>query len=215
MIKAKFGDRIDGWIHRLLPFLFRREVNPNALTLFGTVISLCAAAMFAVGAFQTGAIVLLIGGFFDLVDGVVARHFGRSTAFGAFLDSTMDRLVDMVVLFGIIVHYAVLGHVGTLMLAGVVLIGSVMTSYAKARAELCIPELSGGIFERGERIGLLAAGGLFTLMVPVLWILAIGSTYTVFQRFAVARREMMSFELATADASQRDSSVQRGASEPS
>lgn len=195
MIKAKLGSYIDGWIHAAFPFLFRRPVDPNLLTILGTLISVAAAAAFALGAFVWGALLLLAGGFFDLVDGVVARHFQTSTPFGAFLDSSMDRLVDMVVLLGLILHYGSQGRPGVVLLAAIVLVSSVMTSYAKARAELFVSELRGGIFERGERIGLIAAGGLLGWMVPVLWLLAIGTTLTVIQRFQAAHRGMANASL--------------------
>jgi len=190
VIKARFGSSIDGWIHTAFPFLFKRAVNPNLLTVVGTLVSVAAAIALAFGHFVAGGLLLLAGGFFDLVDGVVARHFQSSTPFGAFLDSTMDRLVDMVVLLGIVLHYGGQGQPGVVLLAGIVLISSVMTSYAKARAEQFVSELRGGIFERGERIVLLALGALSSFMVPILWVLAIGTTFTVIQRFASAYREM-------------------------
>jgi CDP-diacylglycerol--glycerol-3-phosphate 3-phosphatidyltransferase len=196
VIKSKLGGSIDGWIHTAFPFLFKRAVNPNLLTVVGTLICVGAGAAFALGNFVLGGLLLLAGGFFDLVDGVVARHFQISTPFGAFLDSTMDRLVDMVVLLGIVLHYGAEGRSGVVVLAGIVLISSVMTSYAKARAEQFMPELHGGFFERGERIGLLAAGAILGWMVPVLWLLAVGTTLTVIQRFATAYREMEALELA-------------------
>ena len=84
MIKEKLGPSLDRFIHQAFPFLFKRAVDPNALTLLGTAISLGAAMAFALGHFRTGALVMLLGGFFDLVDGVVARHFGSSSRFGAF-----------------------------------------------------------------------------------------------------------------------------------
>lgn len=183
MIKAKLGDRLDGWIHKAFPFLFKRSLDPNLLTVTGVVVSSGAALAYALGNFPLGGFLLLAGGFFDLVDGVVARHFGRSTAFGAFLDSTLDRFVDMAVMLGIAAHYGLAGRPGMLTLASVVLIMSVLTSYTKARAEQVIPYLQGGTVERGERVGLLAAGSLFGLMVPALWLLAIGTSVTVAQRF--------------------------------
>jgi len=195
VVKAKFGEKIDGWVHALFPFLFRRAINPNLLTLLGTFVSVLAAVAFAFGAFPLAGALLILGGLFDLVDGVVARHFHVSTAFGAFLDSTMDRLVDMAVLFGIIVHYGIVGELMSVLLAGTVLVSSVLTSYAKARAELFIENLGGGIFERGERIVGIAIGGLFGVMLPILWILAIGTTLTVFQRFAGAYRKLEGLEL--------------------
>lgn len=197
MIKAKLGGYIDGWIHAALPFLFKRSLNPNLLTVVGTLISTGAAAAFALDHFAWGGILLLAGGFFDLVDGVVARHFGSSSAFGAFLDSTMDRLVDMVVMLGIVLHYGAVEQPGVAVLAGIVLISSVLTSYAKARAEVFVTELPGGFFERGERIGLLATGGILGLMVPILWLLAVGTTATVIQRFYAAHRELGKLSSAT------------------
>jgi phosphatidylglycerophosphate synthase len=190
VIKARLGDRIDPFVQRAFPFLFKRRLDPNALTVVGTLVSLGAAVAFAAGHFAWGALLLLAGGFFDLVDGVVARHHGISSRFGAFLDSSLDRLVDMAVLLGVAMHYAIAGQARWVLLAGVVLIASVMISYTKARAERFVAEFGGGIFERGERVALLAAGGLFQLMVPALWVLAIGTTWTAVQRFVVASREL-------------------------
>ncbi|MCG8591770.1 MAG: CDP-alcohol phosphatidyltransferase family protein [Proteobacteria bacterium] len=190
MIKAAFGDRIDGWVQTLFPFLFSRSLDPNVLTVAGAVVCTAAAVAFAFGAFAAGALLLAAGGFFDLVDGVVARHRGVATPFGGFLDSTLDRLVDMVVLFGLVVHYAATGSVATVVLTGVVLVASVLTSYSKARAELVLGHFDGGFLERGERFGLLIAGGLFGIMVPVLWLLAVGTTFTAVQRFVLAHRLM-------------------------
>ncbi len=190
MIKSSIGERLDASIHRLFPFLFRRRLDPNALTVCGALVSLAAAVAFAVGHFVPGGLLVLLGGFFDLVDGVVARHQGSTSRFGAFLDSTLDRLVDMALLLGICVHFAARGDAGTVLLAGLALIASVLVSYAKARAELVLPRFDVGLFERGERVGLLAAGAILGFLVPALWIIAIGSAVTVAQRFAAAYREM-------------------------
>src|SRR5262249_20981434 len=146
VIKAKFGDRLDGWLESAVPFLFRRPINPNLLTVIGTLVSIGSAAAFALGRFGWGAGVILVGGVFvplvilvggisHLSDGVISRRPGTATAFGAFLDSTMDRLADMAILLGIMLHYAARGDAGTVLLGGVALIASVLTSYAKARAE--------------------------------------------------------------------------------
>ena len=207
MIKARFGDRIDHWIHVAFPFLFWRRLDPNLLTVIGTGVSAVAAACLATGHLLVGGLLILAGGFFDLVDGVVARHFQSSTPFGAFLDSTMDRLVDMLILFGLIIYFSASGRVGIVMLTGVVLVGSVMTSYAKARAELFVPHLDGGMFERGERIGLIALGAILGIMVPVLWLLAIGTSVTVVQRFAGAYRALARIELASPEPGSAASAV--------
>lgn len=203
MIKSSVGERLDGIIHRFLPFLFSWRVDPNVLTVSGALVSVVAAFAFASGQFVVGGALILFGGFFDLVDGVVARHHGRVTRFGAFLDSTLDRFVDMTLLLGICVHFAAHEEPGIVLLAGVTLISSVLVSYAKARAELVLPGFEVGWFERGERIGILALGSLFGLLVPALWIIAIGSTLTVIQRFVVAHREMALLDEADLDEAER------------
>jgi phosphatidylglycerophosphate synthase len=194
VIKSKLGDRLESLLPVVFPFLFWRRLPPNALTVIGTLVSVGAALAFARGALLAGALLLLGGGFFDLVDGVVARRQGTTTRFGAFLDSTLDRLVDMAVFVGLMVHYADIGRPALVTLSGVGLIAGVMTSYAKARAEQLGPPIHVGVLERGERVVLLALGGLTGWMVPVLWLLAIGGGITVVQRFARAHRELAAIE---------------------
>ncbi|MBY0398847.1 CDP-alcohol phosphatidyltransferase family protein [Myxococcota bacterium] len=190
MIKEKLGHRLDGWIHTLFPFLFWRSISPDLLTVVGTLIAACAGLAFAEGAFALGGALLLAGGFFDLVDGVVARHFGTATAFGGFLDSCLDRVVDILVVLGLFAHAIRQGDSVAAALCAVILVGSVLTSYAKARAELEIDHLPGGLLERGERIGLLALGTLAGWLAPTLWLLALGTTVTAGQRFFYARRAL-------------------------
>ena len=196
MIKAKFGDRLDVWLQTLFPFLLRWRIHPHLLTVAGTVVSLGAATLFATGRLVAGALVMLAGGFFDLVDGVVARQQNRSTTFGAFLDSTLDRLVDMVILVGIAVHFAIADEAEYVLLSGVTLVLVVLVSYTKALADKYVGSLEGGLLERGERVGILAAGGAFGFLVVALWIIAVGSAITVVQRMAMAYRELERFDAA-------------------
>lgn len=197
MIKAKFGDRLDGWITAAFPFLLRHPVNPNALTVIGTLISLGSATAFAFGRFGLGAWLILAGGIFDLVDGVVARRHGTATPFGAFLDSTMDRLADMAILLGVMLHFAGRGDAGTVLLAGIALIAAVLTSYAKARAEQWVRSFEGGLLERGERLFVLGVGAVSGYLVAALWILAVLGTATVVYRFSLAYRELARLEAAS------------------
>lgn len=190
MIKARFGDRLDALLQRALPFLFRRRVNPNVLSVIGVVVSLAAAAVLPLGWFVVGGVLIVAGGIFDLIDGVVARYHGITTRFGAFLDSTLDRVSDMALLLGIAMYYALAGEPGHVLLAGYTLASSALVSYAQARAELVVPGFRVGILERGERIVILALGALSGFVVPALWVLAVGSTITVMQRFAHAYRQM-------------------------
>ena len=196
MIKSIIGQKLDPLIHRLFPFLFWRRLDPNALTALGTLVSLAAAWAFGESALLTGGLLILAGGFFDLVDGVVARHQQISSRFGGFLDSTLDRLVDMALLVGISVHYGREGEAGGVLLAGAAATATVMVSYAKARAELDGPRIDVGVLERGERIGLLAAGAILGFLGPALFVILIGSTITVIQRFAAARRALDALDAA-------------------
>jgi phosphatidylinositol phosphate synthase len=196
VIKASLGERLDPLVHRLFPYLFRRPIDPNALTICGALVSTLAAVAFASGRFALAGLLVLLGGAFDLVDGVVARHFGTTSRFGAFLDSTLDRWVDMVLLLGICVHFAARGEAGTVLLSGAALVISALVSYAKARAELVLPRFEVGLLERGERVGLLAAGAILGLLIPALWVITLGSGITVAQRIALAHREMESMDAA-------------------
>ncbi len=131
-----------------------------------------------------------MGGVFDLVDGAVARHHGISTRFGAFLDSTLDRFVDMALFIGLALYFAIGGQPGLVLLTGVALVATVLVSYAQAKAEQVVSEFNVGLFERGERIVVLAAGALSGWIVPALWIIAVASSITLAQRFARAYQEM-------------------------
>lgn len=190
MIKEKFGHKLDGWVRAVLPFFFKGSIDPNVLTVVGAMLCLVAAAAFGAGQFLAGALLLALGGLCDLVDGVVARYHGIETRFGAFLDSTLDRLVDMAIMLGLVIHFALAGDQITALVAATGLIASVLTSYTRARAEALNISMPGGVVERGERIGLLIAGGILGLMVPALWILAVGSAATVVQRFESARQAL-------------------------
>jgi phosphatidylglycerophosphate synthase len=197
MIKQKYGDRIDGWIHTAFPILFIRPLDPNLLTVVGTLGSIAAAVALAGGWLITGGVLILAAGFFDLIDGVVARHHATHTRFGAFLDSTLDRFSDMAVLVGLATHFALVGQPGCVLLAGTALMATVMVSYSAACAKLSTPTgINVGIFERGERVGLLAAGTILGFPVLALWILTIGSSLTLAQRFARAYREMNRLDAA-------------------
>jgi CDP-diacylglycerol--glycerol-3-phosphate 3-phosphatidyltransferase len=205
LIKAKLGHRVDAAVKAVLPFLFRRRLDPNLLTVVGCVVSLGAAAAFALGHFAAGGLLILAGGVFDLVDGVIARAHGIATRFGAFLDSTLDRLTDMALLVGVAMYYALAGEPGHVLLAGAALVASVLVSYAQARAELVLPDFRVGFLERAERVLILAAGALLGFMVPALWIVAVGSAITVGQRFLRAYQEMEKL-----DASERAAVQEQG-----
>jgi phosphatidylglycerophosphate synthase len=190
VIKSTVGKNLDVWIRRLFPFLFWWDLDPNALTVTGALVSTAAGVALAVGRPLLGGVLILAGGFFDLTDGVVARHRGIATRFGAFLDSTLDRWVDAVLLVGVAVYFAHRGAPRYVALAGITLAVTYLVSYSKARAELVLPSFEVGLLERAERVVVLAAGAVFGLLVPALWIILIGSAITAGQRIALAYREM-------------------------
>ena len=198
MIKEKFGDRLDRVVHRLFPFLFWRPLNPNILSVIGAVVSVGAASAFLAGHLRTGGWLMIASGFFDLVDGAVARHNGSASTFGAFLDSTLDRLVDVAVLVGMIMFYAAAGSPRIAVIAGVALVASVLVSYAKARAEVVMGSLDAGFFERGERMGILALGAVTGFLPVALGVVAAGASVTALQRIAIAHREMAKIDAAAA-----------------
>ncbi|MFJ6213654.1 phosphatidylinositol phosphate synthase [Streptomyces sp. NPDC092296] len=191
----------------LTPFasmLLRAGISPDAVTLIGTAGSVAGALVFFPrGEFFWGTIVITLFIFSDLVDGNMARQAGRSSKWGAFLDSTLDRVADSAIFGGIAMWYA--GKGDNLLLCAVALFclacGQVV-SYTKARAEsLGLPCDVSGLVERAERlvVTLVAAGlaGLHGFGVPgvdwllpiALWLMAAGSLVTVFQRMLTVRRE--------------------------
>src|SRR5437764_3076339 len=167
------------------------RINPNYLTLIGVAINVACGLLFGLGFFFWAGIILIVANRFDMLDGQVARLSGRVTRFGGFLDSSLDRLSDMVVFVGLMAFYArdtKFHSTLNVLLAGVAMMGSVMVSYASARAESLIPKCDVGFLRRPERVVLLIIGALSThpsseslfanRMPAVLWILAFGSFWT-------------------------------------
>src|SRR5258708_7209777 len=176
-------------LDKIVGALAATGVNPNFLTFLGLLVNFGAAANFAVGNFRTGALLILFAGFLAMLDGQVARRQNRVTAFGAFYDSTLDRYADMALYMGLLVYYSVSGRTLYVVLAAVATAGSVMVSYARARAESLIPQCKVGFMERPERLVLLIIGGLFKSMGPVLWVIAVVSTITVSHPFLFTWQE--------------------------
>lgn len=182
MISSKIGHKLDPYIYRVAKHLLGKNINPNLLTFSGFILNAGAAFLLATGYMKGGAFAILGAGLCDLLDGAMARNQGRATAFGAFFDSVMDRYSDLIVLLGILLFYAFRGSSSMVALTSVVLIGTALVPYARARAEGVIEKCAVGLLERPERIVLLAVGALFDLMIPILWILAVFTHVTVIQR---------------------------------
>jgi CDP-diacylglycerol---glycerol-3-phosphate 3-phosphatidyltransferase len=174
----------------IVRFLGHYKINPNIITFTGVLISFWAAFEFGYGAFFRAGLVLSCAGLFDMLDGEVARLTRSETNFGAFYDSVIDRYSDVIILQGLMVYYARRQMLGYVVLVGVVFMGAVLTSYARARAESLIPSCKIGFMERPERIVLLIIGALTNRMEAVLWILAVLGNWTVFNRIYYTWKEL-------------------------
>ncbi len=158
-------------------------ISPNAITYSGFALTALSAIILALGYFRWGAIILLIASIFDMLDGALARTTGQSSVFGAFLDSTLDRYSESVTFLALAFYYSgVEGSRIEVMLIVVIIIGSLMVSYTRARAEALNVECKAGILQRPERVILLIAGLLIGWMQPVLWLMAILTNISAIQR---------------------------------
>ena len=180
-----------GWLlQRVVSGLAATGLTPNAFTFLGLGVNSAAAALFAMGSFRRAAAVLFLAAFLDMADGQVARRVGQVTAFGGFLDSTLDRYSDLALYMGLVVHYTLIGRSFYMALAAVAMASSFMVSYSRARAESLIPSCKVGFMERPERLVLLLIGGFWQRMAPVLWVIAVISTITVIHRVVYTWQEL-------------------------
>lgn len=186
MISERIGQGAQVLLRRIVKLLILLRIRPNHLTLLGFIMSIFVAYAFARGRFLLAGGLLIMAGLFDMTDGIVARTLGAETKFGAFFDSIMDRYSDLVMYLGLIIYYGSADRMNYVVLVGVVMMGSVLTSYARARAESLIPKCKVGFLERPERIVLLIIGS-FYFMDPVLWVIAVLSNWTVVHRILYTR----------------------------
>jgi CDP-diacylglycerol--glycerol-3-phosphate 3-phosphatidyltransferase len=188
--------RAGRWLlYQIVAGLAATGIHPNVLTFIGLVVNLWAAVLFAAGRFQAAGAVMILAGIFDMTDGRVARAQGRVTTFGGFFDSVIDRYSDLVLFLGLLVYYARVNRFFYAVLVGVAMSGSVMVSYARARAESLIPSCKAGFWERPERIVLLILGALGNRVAPALWLLAIGPNISVIQRIVHTWKEIQAGHL--------------------
>jgi CDP-diacylglycerol---glycerol-3-phosphate 3-phosphatidyltransferase len=184
-----FGRGCGVLLDAIVRWLALARVSPNVLTFLGLLVNIVAAVLFgyANGAnqarmFRYAGLIIIASGFFDLVDGRVARASNQVSRFGAFFDSVVDRYSDASQFLGLLVFYARGGRFFYLVLAAVVMVSAIMVSYSRARAESLIGSCRVGFMERPERLVLVIIGALFNVMAPVLWVIAVLSTITVIHR---------------------------------
>src|SRR5271170_3660284 len=138
-------------IDRIVRALALSRIHPNVLTFLGLLINIWAAFLLAAGRFQAAAMAVIGAGLFDMVDGRVARETNRVTRFGGFFDSVLDRYSDLGLLVGLLVWYGSINRPSYVVLTAVAMMGCVMVSYTRARAENSIPTCKVGFMERPER----------------------------------------------------------------
>jgi CDP-diacylglycerol---glycerol-3-phosphate 3-phosphatidyltransferase len=162
----------------------RLGITPNALTLIGLGLNVGAAAIVANGWLVAGGIAFLVASAFDTLDGAVARASGRATPFGAFLDSLADRYSEAVLFVPLLLLFAAQQNPWLVVACAAALVGSLLVSYARARAEGLGVDCEIGFLQRPERVILLSLGLIFSdlLLAPVIVILAVVTNITVVQR---------------------------------
>ena len=178
MLSAKLGHFLDV---PLAPLVKRIPFSPNVLTITGFLVT-CVAALIIPYSIRLGGILILVGGLFDMIDGIAARTSGKATRFGAFLDSVLDRYSDAFLFLALAWYFSGRADYTGAFLSLVILIGAFLISYARARAESLGESCHVGIMERPERIILLIFATLTGWLLPVLWVMAVMTHITVIQR---------------------------------
>ena len=199
-----FGDACGVLLDAIVNWLALARINPNALTLIGLGVNTVAAFLFGYATadnqrrmFFYAGLVIIGSGFFDLVDGRVARASNQVTRFGGFFDSVVDRYSDVSLFFGLLVYYARGNRFFYVVLTALVMTGAVMVSYARARAESLIGSCRVGFLERPERLVLLIIGAIFNRMAPALWVIAVLSNITVVHRILYTWRQTQILDAAS------------------
>ena len=185
MLSEKLGHALD---KPLASFARIIPLSPNVITCTGFTLTVAASFLLAHN-LTLGAFCLLPAGLLDMLDGIVARNRGKSSSFGALLDSVLDRYSDSVILLAIAWNLGSDGHLTGVILSLISLVGSLVISYARARAEGLGVPCGHGLMERPERLILLFVGAVSGYLVPALWALAGLTHFTVFQRILYARKQ--------------------------
>jgi phosphatidylglycerophosphate synthase len=179
-----------GWIGAICMFPLRAiirlcvalRIHPNTLTLIGVIVNVAAAWALGYGRFILAGVIMIVANIFDFIDGKVAYRLQLQSRFGAFWDSTLDRFSDLALWTGLIFLYSKLQRSDYVIIAALALIFSIMTSYARARAESLVEKCKVGFMERPERIVLFMIGAFTNRMAAVLWVILVLSILAVANR---------------------------------
>jgi CDP-diacylglycerol---glycerol-3-phosphate 3-phosphatidyltransferase len=166
------------------------RIHPNVLTFVGVVINIWAAWSLALGRFMMAGVIMVVANIFDFIDGKVARERQMDSEFGGFWDSVMDRFSDLALFLGLIYLYSALGRTDYVLVSALAMVFTVLTSYARARAESVVEKCKVGFMERPERIVLFMIGAFTNRMAAVLWVILVLSVLTVADRIYFTYREL-------------------------
>lgn len=199
MLTAWARRTFEGLLATIARFFQRLGMTPNQLTLFGLLLQAGVAGMIALGYLPLAGVLLIFSAIFDSFDGALARLTGQTSRFGAFFDATVDRYAEALVLFGLLIYFS--GQPasrGEVLLIYVAVVGSLLVSYTRAKAESLDIPCSEGILTRAERVALLVIGlilagwqpiaALPPVLTLVLWLLAILSNVTAVQRILAVHK---------------------------
>jgi CDP-diacylglycerol--glycerol-3-phosphate 3-phosphatidyltransferase len=197
MIRGAFAKYVGGLRDFLAKALF--IFNPNTLTFLGLVFNIVVGVLFAFGHVVGAGYMMILSGAFDILDGAVARISKKITRFGGYFDSVIDRYSDLAVWVGIMIYFATIGNAFYLVLTSIAMIGAVMISYARARAELVIPLCKVGFMERPERHITLMLGAIFNHLITAIWILAVTTQIDAAHRIFYTWKEIKRIEQEEAE----------------
>jgi len=172
----------------LVRLLSALGLGPNAITALGCALSLVSAGLFATGSFRAAGAVMLLGGMFDALDGAVARELGRTSGFGAFLDSTLDRVSESAILAGLVFAFAAAGRPYAALAAAAAMAFSLLTSYTRSRAETLGYDCNVGLLGRAGRVAILGLSSLAGAPLAGTAVIAAGAAATTVQRVLHVRR---------------------------
>ena len=184
MFPEQFQSRVRRAVEAAVSPLAAVGMSPNAATVLGFLLNVVTAGVIASGHLSIGGVFLFVSAVFDMLDGALARVMRRQSSFGAFLDSLLDRYSEAAILAALIYVFTVRGQTAEVVLAYVVAVGSIMISYARARAEAIGFKASVGLVARPERVILLAVCLIIGQPLWALWALAILTQITAFTRIA-------------------------------
>jgi CDP-diacylglycerol--glycerol-3-phosphate 3-phosphatidyltransferase len=190
-IRDSFGIRLRRGFTPFISALHRLGVTPNQITVVGTFLNAGVAVLIIADHLIWAGVVVLVAGVCDMLDGSLARMAKLSTPFGAFFDSTLDRISEGMVLAAICYVFAAKGQSVDAALAALALLGSLMVSYTRARAESLGLECKVGLMSRPERIILVAIGLFFNVLPYVIYIMLALTAFTVVQRVVHTYRQIV------------------------